>query len=182
MQNSTVIFRNEEGMSLQEVTKYFQTKLAESSFNEEEVQDLVTTFAKYPTDGFIIYSDNGSMKNQGDIVIWGEKSNLYKQEAPKLHNLQETDRMVLQEGDSFTGDHRIIPLPNQTVKVMEGKFTPTFLEGKNSWRTPEYRGLLIESDKPFLIFHREHRNIVLPSGKYMVCTQINQKNLSIMLD
>ena len=67
-----------------------------------------------------------------------------------------------------------------TIKT--GRFTPAFLKGKSMWREPEYQAILFETDKPFLIFHREHGNVALPQGKYMFCSQLDPETLDRMMD
>ena len=119
---------------------------------------------------------------QGDIMIIAEHTDLYKSEIKRVKNLEKTDRLVLQEGDSFTGDHRIIPLEGTNYTVQKGTFCPSFLSGKSDWRDPQLTAILFETDKPFLVFHREHGNIALPKGKYMFCSQLDPDTLSRMMD
>ena len=107
---------------------------------------------------------------------------MYKSEAKRVKNLEKTDRLVLQEGDSFTGDHRIIPLEGTNYTIQKGTFCPSFLAGKADFRDPSLSAIMFESDKPFLVFHREHGNIALPKGKYMFCSQMDPDTLARMMD
>ena len=181
----TTIFRNPEKLAINEVIEVFKDSLAETGvFSQSDIEALAETYAKNPVYKFIITETltgaNGAA--QGDIMILGENTNLYKDHYSSIRNLQKTDRLILQEGDSMTGDHRLIPMEGSKYTVQTGKFTPSFLKGKSMWRDPEYQAILFETDKPFLIFHREHGNVALPEGKYMFCSQLDPVTLNIMMD
>ena len=181
----TTIFRNPEKLGINEVIEVFKDSLTETgAFSTSDIEALAETYAKNPVDKFIITETltgaNGAA--QGDIMILGEKTDLYKEHYATIKGLQKTDRLVLQEGDSMTGDHRLIPMEGSKYTVQTGRFTPAFLKGKSMWRDPEYQAVLFETDKPFLIFHREHGNVALPEGKYMFCSQLDPDTLNRMMD
>lgn len=105
---------------------------------------------------------------------------MYVQEYKNIdpRTVKKTSRMILQKGDSVTGDHRLIPLKDSNFTLLEAKFSPSFL--KNPYRT--YDCLLLDIDKPFLVVHREHGNIALPAGKYMICSQMDSATLTRIID
>jgi hypothetical protein len=182
----TTIFRNPENLEVQEVTSIFKDSLVESEgFDDTEVEMLAETYAKNPTDKFIISDDFEATDDacQGDIIIVPEHTNMYQENITRVKNLEKTDRLVLQEGDSMTGDHRIIPSEGSHYTMEVGKFCPKFLEGKRIWGSdPQYTVLLFETDKPFLIFHSEHGNQVYQKGKYMIYSQLDPETLNRMMD
>ena len=182
----TIIFRNPENLEAQEVTGIFKDSLVEAEvFSDSEIEILAETYAKNPTDKFIITEDFEATDDacQGDIIVVPENTNMYQENIKRIKNLQKTDRLVLQEGDSLTGDHRIIPSEGSNYTMEEGKFTPKFLEGKRIWGgDAEYTAKVFETDKPFLIFHREHGNQAYKAGKYMFYSQLDPETLSRMMD
>lgn len=182
----TIIFRNPENLEKQEVTQIFKESLVESEgFTNSEIDLLAETYAKNPTDKFIITEDfqNTDDACQGDIIIVPEGTNMYKENIKRVSKTEKTDRLVLQEGDSLTGDHRIIPAEGSKYEMRTGKFCPKFLEGKRVWGSDaEYTIRLFETDKPFLIFHREHGNQAYKAGKYMFYSQLDPETLTRMMD
>ena len=181
----TTIFRNPEKLELNEVIDLFKDSLEKTEvFSDSEIEVLAETYAKNPVDKFIVAEELSGTDDacQGDIIVLAEKTNMYKENYPRVKGWKETDRLVLQEGDSFTGDHRIIPLEGTNYTVQKGTFCPSFLKGKADWRDPQVPAVLFETDKPFLVFHREHGNIALPKGKYMFCSQLDPDTLSRMMD
>ena len=108
---------------------------------------------------------------------------MYKENYSRVKNWEKTDRLVLQEGDSLTGDHRLIPAEGSHYTVKTGNFTPKFLEGKNRWGSAiVMKAISFVTDKPFLIFHREHGNMACQAGKYMFYSQLDPKTLNRMMD
>lgn len=180
----TIIFRNPEKLGKDDVLNEFISSLKETeSFTTSEIENLASIYAKNPTDRFIITEEFTCGTAQGDILINSEKSELYRDNFSRIKNLKKTDRLILQEGDSLTGDHRLIPLEGSNYTVQTGRFTPKFLEGKRRWGGDvEYSAIVFETDKPFLIFHREHGNVALPQGKYMFCSQLDPFTLDRMMD
>ena len=182
----TTIFRNPEKLGINEVIDLFKDSLEKSEvFSESEIDLLAETYAKNPVDKFIVAEELSGSDDacQGDIIVLGEKTNMYKENYPRVKGWKETDRLVLQEGDSITGDHRIIPAEGSTYTVKQGKFTPKFLEGKNMWgREAVYNAISFTTDKPFLIFHREHGNMAYTAGKYMFYSQLDPDPLDRMMD
>lgn len=180
---SIKIFRNENKLATSEVLNLFKTSMEETGIYEgNEIEALAEAYAKNIADKFIISQKLDVEAAQGDILIWAEGTSMYNENQPNLKDLKQTTRTVLQEGDSMTGDHRIVTIEGTKLVIKEGQFTPEFLKGKNSWGDRTYRGLLVSSDKPFLIVHREHGNIALPAGKYMVCSAMDSETLSRMMD
>lgn len=182
----TVIFRNPENLEKTEVAKIFADTLKETEvFSDSDIEILAETYAKNPTDKFIIAEELTGTDDacQGDIIILPEKTNMYKENYPRVKNWTKTERLVLQEGDSLTGDHRIIPAEGSKYEIKTGKFCPKFLEGKRIWGSDaEYTAVSFETDKPFLIFHREHGNQAYTAGKYMFYSQLDPETLSRMMD
>ena len=180
---ATKIFRNENKVSTTEVVDLFAKSIKESNIcKTSEIEQLVEAYAKNPVDKFIISDSLDVEAAQGDILIWAKGTTMYNENFKNLSGLKKTDRMVLQEGDSMTGDHRIVTIPNTKITIEEGTFTPQFLKGRNSWGDRGYRGLSVTSDKPFLIVHREHGNMALPAGEYMICSAMDSTTLSRMMD
>ena len=180
---TTTIFRNEEKISTKDVLNLFRQHMEQTEiFEKSEIEQLADAYAKNPSDKFIVSESLDVEAAQGDILIWAKGTTMYEQNFKNLRELKETRRMVLQEGDSMTGDHRIVTIPNTNITIKEGTFTPSFLQGKNSWGDRGYRGLSVTSDKPFLIVHREHGNIALPAGEYMICSAMDSTTLSRMMD
>ena len=182
----TVTFRNEEKITTSQVINLFRQKLEEETdFNKSEIEDLVDVYAKNPVDKFII-SDGRMLMNtfgrQGDILFWREGSAMYQREINNVRNLKKTERMILQKNDSLTGDHRLIPIKDSKYTLQEGTFTPMFLQGKTFSHRAAYDCLILEIDKPFLVFHREHGNMAYPSGKYMIVSQLDPSTLNVMMD
>lgn len=179
----TTIFRNPEKLELNKVIEIFRDTLEEASFETSDIEALADAYAKNPIDKFIITEELQSEGGQGDIMIFSENTKFYKEHIEGISNLEKTTRLVLQEGDSFTGDHRIVPLEGTKYTVKTGRFCPNFLKGKRMFGgDPTYNAVVFESDKPFLIVHREHGNIALPAGKYMFCSQLDADTLSRMMD
>ena len=179
----TTIFRNPEKLELNEVINVFKDTLETSEFETSDIEALAEAYAKNPVDKFIVTEELTNEAAQGDILIFAENTDFYKQHIKKIRNLQKTDRLVLQEGDSYTGDHRIVPLEGSNYTIKTGRYCPQFLVGKRVWGgDAEYTAITFETDKPFLIVHREHGNIALPQGKYMFCTQLDPYTLDRMMD
>ena len=180
----TKIFRNPEKLNIEEVINVFENDLnTRDDFSRTEIEELVDIYAKNPVDKFVIADELTYNAAQGDILIFAEATDFYKEHIKQIKNLKKTDRLVLQEGDSFTGDHRIVPLKDSNYKIQTGRFCPNFLKGKRTWGSDaEYTAITFETDKPFLIFHREHGNVALPKGKYMFCSQLDPDTLDRMMD
>lgn len=181
----TVIFRNSQNLNEKEVLSKFESTLKENdNFKKSEIEQLVDAYAKNPVDKFIV-SDEDLMETfgrQGDILFWPENSEMYKKEIKGVHSLVKTERLVLQPNDSITGDHRVVPLPNSNYSIQTGKFKPSFLKGKNRWGDRDHDCIILDIDKPFLVVHREHGNIALTAGKYMICSQLDPQTLNRMMD
>lgn len=180
---TTKIFRNEEKLNTSEVVGLFKKSMEGTTiYRKSEIEQLADAYAKNPVDKFIISEKLDVEAAQGDILIWAKGTSMYEANFKNLHDLKKTTRTVLQEGDSMTGDHRIVTIPGTKLSIKEGKFTPAFLKGRNSWGDRDYRGLAVTSDKPFLIVHREHGNMALPAGEYMICSAMDSTTLSRMMD
>lgn len=177
------IFRNEEDVSTDEVLKRFTETLEKTySVEKSEIELLTDIAAKNPVDKFIISEMPTEAMRQGDILIWSELSDEYKENISKVRYLQETDRLVLQEGDSMTGDHELVPVSTAKYTLKTGKFVPDIISnvvwGNNAWNCK-----VLEIDSPFILKHGEHGNMTfLKGGKYMFCSQMDTESLTRMQD
>ena len=99
-----------------------------------------------------------------------------------IKDLRDTDRLILQDNDSMTGDHRLIILPKTKYSLKNGKFIPSILKGKNQWGDRYYDCKVLKIDKPFLVFHREHGNLTMPAGEYIICSSMDSETLDKMMD
>lgn len=177
----TTVFRNEEQISTKEVLEKFVETL-ESSYEIErnEIDELTDIVAKNPTDKFIIAEMPDQPVRQGDILIWSELTDEYKESLRTIKDLKETTRMILQDGDSITGDHELIPISGAHFTMKTGRFTPSVLADSVA---EDYDCKLLEIDSPFVLRHREHGNITfLTPGKYMFCSQLDSETLEKMRD
>ena len=148
---------------------------------KSEIEELSEIAAKNPVDKFIISEKPDVEVMQGDILIWSDITEEYKKNFPLVTNLKETDRMVLQDGDSLTGDHELVPLKGSKFTLMKGEFRPPVIESA-MWSGRTYDCRILEIDKPFVIKHREHGNITLQKGKYMICSSLDSETLDRMRD
>ena len=177
------IFRNEEKISTDEVLKKFTETLEKTyAVEKSEIELLTDIAAKNPVDKFIISEMPTSAMRQGDILIWSELSDEYKENIHKVRDLKETDRLVLQEGDSITGDHELVPVSTAKYTLKTGKFVPAIIQnvvwGGNAWDCK-----VLEIDSPFVLKHREHGNMTfLQGGKYMFCSQMDTASLTRIQD
>lgn len=176
------IFRNEEKIDLSEVIKVFEKTLEKTpSFKKSEIEELVAIYAKNPTDKFIVSEKPTLPVMQGDLLIWSDATSKYKENIKKITNLQNTTKMALQEDDSLTGDHELVVLKNSNYTLKTGKFVPSILEN-HLWGGNKYSCKVLEIDTPFLIKHREHGNIALTAGKYIICPSLDSETLTRMRD
>lgn len=177
------IFRNPEQLEVTEVVKKFSESLREiKSFEQDDIDMLAEAYAKNPADKFIIHEKLEVEAAQGDILIWAKGTEMYNMYINKVKNMKKTDRLVLQEGDSMTGDHRIVPLPESKFTLKKGVFEPDFAEGSTFLWHRDFGCISLVIDKPFLVVHREHGNIALPAGEYLFCSQMDSSTLSYMRD
>jgi len=174
---STTIFRNEQKLDKEQVQEKFCTTLKNYNSFSQDISELAELFSKNPTDNFIIQGENLATEAfQGDIQILGKDTELYKQFIKKLKKKDEAKNMNLQEGESVTGDHRIVPLADSNLTITDCEIKPEILEGKR------WDAKLIKSDKPFLIYHSEHGNMGLPAGEYMTCISFDPSTLHKIID
>lgn len=179
---NTTIFRNEEKVSTEEVLNLFtQTLETAELFEKSEIEELSDIVAKNPADKFIVSVKPDVPVMQGDLLIWSDLTDEYKKEFPRVHDLTPTSRMVLQDDDSITGDHELVPLSTANYTLKTGKFVPSILEG-HTWGSNSYDCKILEIDTPFVIKHREHGNITLTAGKYMICSSLDSESLTRMRD
>ena len=182
---NTTVFRNAEKLDNAGVIERFKKALSKVEFSKSEIEELSDIYAKNMVDKFIV-SDGaleGTFGRQGDILFWKKGSDMYEQEIKGVTKGNKTDRMVLQDGDSMTGDHRIVPLKGSKYTIYEGKLTPSFLKGKDGiYDFNKVTCRLLKIDKPFLVVHREHGNMAYPAGEYMICPQLDCETLDRMRD
>lgn len=182
MSTSTVIHRRQENVTGEAVINIFRTSLEErqEQFGQSEIEKLSALYAKNPTDNFIVYdkADLECPLIQGDIQLYHESSDYYKEAFSTVTNLRDSKNMNLQEGVSVTGDHRIVPVEGSNMVIKEGQFYPL----GNIMRGRRYDCKTISTDKPFLITHREHGNIAVPEGNYLVFTAIDPQTHTRVLD
>ena len=179
---NTTIFRNEDKVSTEEVLSLFtQTLETAELFEKSEIEELSDIVAKNPADKFIVSVKPDVPVMQGDLLIWSDLTDEYKKEFPRVKDLTPTSRMVLQDDDSITGDHELVPLRSANYTLKTGKFVPSILEG-HTWGSNSYDCKILEIDTPFVIKHREHGNITLTAGKYMICSSLDSESLTRMRD
>lgn len=179
---ATTIFRNENQISTEEVLSLFTRTLETADlFEKSEIEELSDIVAKNPADKFIVSVKPEVPVMQGDLLIWSDITDEYKKEFPRVRDLAPTSRMVLQDDDSITGDHELVPLRNAKYTLQTGKFVPSILEG-HTWGGNTYDCKVLEIDTPFVIKHREHGNIALTAGKYMICSSLDSESLTRMRD
>lgn len=179
---TTTIFRNENKVSNEEVLNLFTQTLEDTElFEKSEIEELSDIVAKNPADKFIVSEKPSVPVMQGDLLIWSDVTDEYKKEFPRVKDLAPTTRMVLQDDDSITGDHELVPLKNANFTLRTGKFVPSRLEG-HLWGSNAYDCKILEIDTPFVIKHREHGNIALTAGKYMICSSLDSETLTRMKD
>lgn len=175
-------FRNEEKVSTEEVLDLFTQTLNDCQlFENDEIEQLADIAAKNPVDRFIISEEPDIEVMQGDILIWSELTEEYKEHFPLVQIGEDAKSMVLQDDDSMTGDHRLVPLKGANFSLKKGKFLPSILKGV-AWGNNAYDCKILEIDTPFVITHREHGNITLTAGKYMICSSLDSKTLRRMQD
>lgn len=178
----TTIFRNENKVSNEEVLNLFTQTLENAElFEKSEIEELSDIVAKNPADKFIVSEKPDVPVMQGDLLIWSDLTDEYKKEFPRVKNLELTSRMVLQDDDSITGDHELVPLKGAEYTLQTGSFVPSILEG-HTWGDNSYSCKILEIDTPFVIKHREHGNIALTAGKYMICSSLDSESLTRMRD
>lgn len=179
---ANVIFRNPTCLSVEDVFTKFKKDVSKSTSFKEEMEELANIYATFPADKYIIaekITDTDTC--QGDIIIMAEGTDLYNENIKNVENLQESTNFVVQEDDSVTGDHRIVPLEGSNYTLKRGTFFPEFLKGSDI-DSMDYPIVSFETDKPFILVHREHGNIVLREGKYLFCSQLNPYTLDRMRD
>lgn len=180
----STIQRHVEGFTGEEVIKAFKAALTEkdSTYQKSDIQELADAFAKSPTDNFVVYDKEDISKPiyQGDILLAHESSEFYKNVEKSFRLGSTTKSRVLQEqdGGGVTGDHSIAGISDENLKITLGQYLPP----DNITRGRSMNCKIVEASKPFVLFHKEHGNIAVPAGKYMARTQINARDLTIMLD
>lgn len=171
-----------EELSMNDFLNQFRNTLEATYNKQNEIEELTELMAKNPVDKFIITEAPNVAMCQGDIIIWSENTDEYKENIGKVRDLKETDRMILQEGDSITGDHELVPVSNAKYTLKTGKFVPAIIENV-VWRNNAWDCKILEIDSPFVLKHREHGNMTfLTPGKYMFCSQLESKTLEKVKD
>lgn len=182
---TTTVFKNSERISTNDVIETFRKSLIKDfkeSFKKTEIEELIDLVAKNPTDKFVVtdYPDVEVM--QGDILFWSNLTDEFKEIRSLIKDLKETNRLILQDNDSMTGDHRLVLLPHTKYTLQKGSFVPPILKGKNTWGDRRYDCKLLTINKPFVVFHREHGNLTLPAGEYIICSSLDSETLDKMMD
>lgn len=179
----STIQRPTEGFTGNEIITAFRTALEKSpSYTESDIESLANIFAKTPTDNFVVY-DSEDLKrpiDQGDILLSHESSSFYQKVFPSVRLGEPAKDTVLQEqdGGGITGDHRIVGINGTELSIINATYVP--LDNVTEGRSMNCK--IIDAKAPFVLTHREHGNIAFPAGKYLARTQINAKDLTIMLD
>ena len=62
------------------------------------------------------------------------------------------------------------------ILIKKGEYYPSFLNHV------KYDCKIFITDKPFLAFHREHGNIVLMEGEYMIVSMFDTRTLDKVID
>lgn len=180
---TTVIHRKDESLSREQVMEKLNTELTkrETQYGGiDAIKALADTYAKTYTDNFIV-ADRDELQytiSQGDIVIHHESSDYFKEVIESVMDRRPAKDMNLQEGVSITGDHRIIPMEGASITIEDARFVPK----DNVMGRRAYECKIVTSDKPFLIAHREHGNITLLDGIYLVFSQIDAKTMRRVYD
>ena len=178
----TIILEKQKTTDYSELLKSFERCLEKTkSFKRSEIEELTIIQAKNPVDKLIISELPTDVVMQGDLLIWSELTDKYKENIQKVTDLQETTKMALQEDDSITGDHELVTLKNAKFTLKTGKFVPSILK-EHLWGNNRYDCKVLEIDTPFVIKHREHGNMTLTAGKYMICSSLDSETLTRMRD
>ena len=178
----TIILEKQEKTNYEDLLKSFEKCLEKTkSFKRNEIEELTIIQAKNPVDKLIISELPTDVVMQGDLLIWSELTDKYKENIQKVTDLQETTKMALQEDDSITGDHELVTLKNAKFTLKTGKFIPSILK-EYLWSDNKYDCKVLEIDTPFVIKHREHGNMTLTAGKYMICSSLDSETLTRMRD
>ena len=179
----TVIHRKDEAFTKADVMSKLKdelTKREKQYGGMSEVEALANEYAKTYTDNFIVMdvSDANCMISQGDIILHSASSNYYKAVKDTIMDQRPAKNMNLQEGTALTGDHVVIPMEGAELTITDARFIPM---DSVLGRRP-YECKLINSNKPFLIAHREHGNITMPAGEYLSYSQIDAKTKRRVMD
>ena len=179
---STIILERQEKTSYEELLKSFERCLEKTkAFEKSEIEELTDIQAKNPVDKLIISQLPTDVVMQGDLLIWSELTDKYQENIDQVSDLRETTKMALQEDDSITGDHELVTLKNAKFTLKTGKFVPEILK-EHLWGSNKYDCKVLEIDTPFVIKHREHGNMTLTAGKYMICSSLDSETLTRMRD
>ena len=182
MSTSTMILEKQPTTSFEDLLKTFERCLEKTeAFERSEIEELTLIQAKNPVDKLIISQLPKDVIMQGDLLIWSELTDKYKENIKSVTDLQETTKMALQEDDSITGDHELVTLKNAKYTLKTGKFVPEILKN-HLWGSNKYDCKVLEIDTPFVIKHREHGNMTLTAGKYMICSSLDSETLTRMRD
>ena len=142
----TIIYRNEDKVTTNEVLELFRKNLEQTNlFEKSEIEELSEIAAKNPVDKFIISEKPDVEVMQGDILIWSDITEEYKRNFPLVQNLKETKRMVLQDDDSLTGDHELVPLKGSKFTLQTGTFVPPIIKSA-VWGSNSYDCKILEID------------------------------------
>ena len=122
------VFRKEEPVKTSEVLQVFKQSLEERhAVPKSEIEELCDIVSKNPTDKFIISEKPDAVVMQGDILIWSDICDEFKESFSRIQQGDISSTLVLQKTDSLTGDHRLIPVPSAHYTLKDGKFIPSFI-------------------------------------------------------
>ena len=178
---TTVLNRPQELNQQEFLNSYTKVLEDDYSVKKNEIEELTLIAAKNPVDRFVISEKPEDVIMQGDLLIWSDITEQYKENFPRVTNLTEFHGKALQEDDSITGDHELVTLKTANYTLKKGNFIPKILEG-HIWGAG-HSCKILEIDSPFIIKHREHGNFTfLEGGKYMICSSLDSRTLTRMID
>ena len=105
-------------------------------------------------------------------------ANIFAKTPTRLGEPAKDTVLQEQDGGGITGDHRIVGINGTELSIINATYVP--LDNVTEGRSMNCK--IIDAKAPFVLTHQEHGNIAFPAGKYLARTQINAKDLTIMLD
>ena len=176
----TIVRKEEKSQDITSVVLY-KNLLAQKREYQDYLTSIAELFAKSPTDNFVILENPvTSVIMQGDILLFSNNTTEYKEYMKTFKELHEPVRNNnLQEGSAVTGNHEAVPIDGHKIKITNGTVT---LKNIGNLKKVNYKVKLLESEHPFVLFHKEHGNITMPSGTYLCMPQLDAKTLRRVQD